>query len=48
MEKINHPVSGESGFFVTDRQKNLIDIVFKQYVISQLVTTRSVSGVEYE
>ena len=29
MERILHPCSGESGFFVTDKEKTLIDVIFK-------------------
>lgn len=31
MERILHPCSGESGFFVTDKEKTLIDIVFNSF-----------------
>ena len=52
MEKIFHPVSGEEGYFATDKEKTLIDAVLSDYVISQLVVNVSshsdVRGVEHE
>ena len=44
MEKILHPVSGESGYFASEKEKNLIDIVLKDFVINQLVVTSTVNS----
>lgn len=49
MEKIFHPVSGESGYFASEKEKTLIDAIFRDYAINQLVVTESshdVRGVE--
>jgi hypothetical protein len=51
MEKIFHPVSGEEGYFATEKEKNLIDAVLTDYAINQLVVTESSAvgrGVEHE
>ena len=39
MEKILHPISGESGYFASEMEKNLIDAVLRDYVVNQLVVT---------
>ena len=39
MNKILHPVSGESGYFCSEREKVLIDAVLKDFVVNQLVLT---------
>lgn len=41
MEKIFHPVSGEKGYFASEMEKTLIDAVFTDYAINQLVVTES-------
>lgn len=52
MEKIIHPISGESGYFATNKEKTLIDAVLSDYVINQLVVNVSshndVRGVGHE
>ena len=37
MEKLIHPISGETGYFATEREKNVIDAVLKDFLISQFV-----------
>lgn len=37
MEKIIHPISGENGYFATEREKNVIDAVLKDFIINQFV-----------
>ena len=39
MEKIYHPVSGQTGYFCTEKEKTLIDAVLTDYAINQLVVT---------
>lgn len=39
MEKIFNPVSGESGYFCTEQEKVLIDAIFVDYSMNQLVLT---------
>lgn len=39
MDKIIHPVSGETGYFASEKEKLLIDTVLKDFVINQLVLT---------
>ena len=39
MEKIYHPVSGESGYFATTEEKILIDAILYDYSVNQLVLT---------
>ena len=41
MEKIFNPVSGESGYFCTEKEKTLIDAVLHDYAFNQLVVTES-------
>lgn len=51
MNKIFHPVSGESGYFCTESEKILIDAVLTDYYMNQLVvqeSSRSARGVESE
>lgn len=49
MEKICHPISGETGYFASEKEKLLIDTVLKDYVINQLVLTSADGrGVESE
>lgn len=50
MEKIFHPVSGEKGYFATEKEKNLIDAVLSDFAINQLVVTASANsrGVGHE
>lgn len=37
MEKLIHPISGETGYFATEKEKTLIDAVLKDFLISQFV-----------
>ena len=39
MEKICHPISGESGYFATEKEKVLIDAIIHDYSMNQLVLT---------
>ena len=39
MERIFHPVSGESGYFTTEQEKVLIDAMISDYSMNQLVVT---------
>ena len=39
MEKILHPISGESGYFTTEKEKILIDAILHDYSMNQLVLT---------
>ena len=49
MEKICHPISGETGYFASEKEKLVIDTVLKDYVINQLVLTSADGrGVESE
>lgn len=51
MEKIFHPVSGESGYFATEQEKTLIDAVLCDFTAkNQLVVTShsSASGGRHE
>ena len=51
MERIFHPVSGESGFFATEQEKVLIDAILVSYSVDQLVlqeSSRSARGVSDE
>ena len=48
MENIIHPVSGESGYFCTEREKVLIDAIISDYSMNHIVhpSTDSRGGVE--
>lgn len=48
MDKIFHPVSGEEGYFATEKEKILIDTILKDYCMNQLVTSAKGRGVGYE
>ena len=52
MDKILHPVSGENGYFCSEKEKTLIDAVLKDFIISQSVlqvsSRSSVRGVSDE
>jgi len=51
MDKILHPVSGESGYFATEQEKVLIDAILSSYSMDQLVlheSSRSARGVSDE
>ena len=48
MERIIHPISGEKGYFATEKEKTLIDAILCDYSMNQLVTHSSVSGVGNE
>ena len=51
MDKIFHPVSGESGYFCTEQEKVLIDAVLTDFTANQLVvheSSRSARGVRNE
>ena len=39
MENIIHPVSGESGYFCTEREKVLIDAIISDYSMNHIVHT---------
>ena len=39
MDKIIHPISGETGYFASEKEKLLIDTVLKDFVLNQLVLT---------
>ena len=39
MERIFHPVNGESGYFATEQEKVLIDAILVDYSMNQLVLT---------
>ena len=41
MEKIFHPVSGESGYFCSEKEKILVDAIVSDYSMNQLVVTES-------
>ena len=41
MESILHPVSGQKGYFCTEKEKTLIDAIVSDYSVSQLVLTES-------
>ena len=41
MEQIFHPVSGEKGYFASEKEKVLIDAVLYDYSMNQLVITES-------
>lgn len=48
MEKMIHPISGEKGYFTTEREKVLIDAILHDYSMNQLVlskTSHDVRGV---
>lgn len=45
MEKILHPISGETGYFASEKEKILIDTVLKDFVLNQLfLTSHNVRG----
>ena len=51
MESIIHPISGETGFFVSTKEKNVIDAILSDFRMNQLVVTESsryARGVDYE
>lgn len=35
MEKISHPVSGEEGYFATETEKKLINVILLNFLINQ-------------
>lgn len=41
MERINHPISGESGYFATNEEKVLIDAIIQDFSVNQLVIQES-------
>lgn len=41
MEKLFHPVSGESGYFASEQEKVLIDAILVDYSMNQLVVQES-------
>ena len=45
MEKIFHPVSGESGYFTTEQEKVLIDAIIQDYNNQLVVTSANGRGV---
>ena len=48
MEKIFHPVSGESGYFTTEQEKVLIDAIIHDYNNQLVVTSANGRGVANE
>lgn len=50
MERIIHPISGESGFFCSEKEKILVDAILVDYSSQLVVTDASLSqrGVENE
>lgn len=44
MEKIFHPVSGESGYFTTEQEKILIDAIIYDYNNQLVVTSANGRG----
>ena len=48
MEKICHPISGETGYFASEKEKLLIDTVLKDFVLNQVLTSANGRGVESE
>ena len=44
MENIIHPVSGEKGFFCTNKEKLLIDAVMQDFTVNQLVVQNTSSN----
>ena len=39
MDSIIHPISGETGYFCSEKEKNLIVAIVRDFVINQLVVT---------
>lgn len=39
MDRIIHPVSGETGFFASEREKLIIDVALKQMLVNSIVTS---------
>ena len=39
MQSIIHPISGEKGFFCSEKEKILIDAILCDYSVNHLVTT---------
>ena len=39
MDKIIHPISGETGYFASEKEKLVIDTILKDYVLNQFVLT---------
>ena len=39
MDLINHPVSGENGYFINEQEKILIDAILSDFQSKHLVTT---------
>ena len=48
MDKIFHPVSGESGYFCNEQEKLMIDTILIDYSMNQLVTSADGRGVSDE
>lgn len=49
MEKFIHPVSGEKGYFCSEKEKTLIDAILVDFSVNQLViqsSSRSARGVD--
>lgn len=49
METIIHPISGENGYFCSEKEKVLIDAILSDYSMNQLVlheSSRSARGGE--
>ena len=41
MESILHPISGENGYFCSEKEKILIDAIIQDFSINQLVVHES-------
>ena len=39
MDSIIHPISGEHGYFCSEKEKDLITAIIKDFVVNQLVVT---------
>lgn len=41
MQSILHPVSGENGYFVSTKEKEIIDAILTDFKMNQLLVTQS-------
>ncbi len=41
MESIIHPISGQQGYFCTEKEKTLIDAIIQDFNVNQLVIQES-------
>ena len=44
MESMIHPISGEHGYFASEKEKVLIDAILCDYSMNQLVTSANGRG----